>query len=329
MRYYKDKYVEEKISEMEKISKSKKIEESYIKELVANQKGKLSVNSRYYTNEYISEGNWSLVQEDSDIEKIDETVDFEKIVLGIAELSERKKDSEYEYVFIPSYYAVKTLLIYYIKNPKKAEKIYNLKNAIIGGLIFISKYIGGDFDDSRIDFAEIMEALFDLKGELERNKENNDFINNIIDCINGLYGKDLILERRIENFNESKQNWFNIDFYKEKDLLLNYTPINDFRILGHNNIKKDFQHLQKKQENKAKEKIRKTPNHPNNDFPEDSEELRGNLRGWFSQRISKKDRLVYKKDAENKVVYIATACSHYDEATRRIKSTDSYKEIKV
>ena len=75
------------------------------------------------------------------------------------------------------------------------------------------------------------------------------------------------------------------------------------------------------------EKISKTPNHPNNDFPEDSEALKGNLKGWFSQRISKKDRLVYKKDSDKKIIYIATVCGHYDEAPNRTKSTSSYRLI--
>ncbi len=109
--------------------------------------------------------------------------------------------------------------------------------------------------------------------------------------------------------------------------MLNYSPVNDYKILGHKDIKKDFVHLQKGQAEKAKEKIRKTPNHPNNDVPGDSKVLRGELKGWFSQRISKKDRLVYKLDFANKIVYIATACSHYDEAPRRIKSTDKYRPI--
>ena len=78
---------------------------------------------------------------------------------------------------------------------------------------------------------------------------------------------------------------------------------------------------------KAKEKICKTPKHPNNDCPRDSEKLSGDLNGWYSQRISKKDRLVYKKDADNKIVYIATVCGHYDKAPNRIKSTDAYRRI--
>ena len=212
-----------------------------------------------------------------------------------------------------------------MKNKKQAERIYSLKNAIIGGLIFIFKYIGGDFKDERIDLNNLIEELLDYEREL---KDSDNFINDIIDCLNNFYGEDLILERRIKNFNESKNNWFTIDFYKDEKLLFTCVPVKNYQILGHKDIEKDFRHLQKVQKEKAKEKIRKTPNHPNNDCPEDSEALRGNLKGWFSQRISKKDRLVYKKDSDNKIVYIATVCSHYVDAPRRIKSTDSYRVIK-
>lgn len=334
--FYKDKSAERKIQKMEKIIKSKKFRESTIREIVARQKGELDVKSVYYDGN-IAEGNWSLVENDKDI-KILDRFDAEKEIFG-KEHSERKKDAEYEYVFIPSYYAVRILILYYMKNPKQAEKVYGLKNAVVrhigkkfyGGLPFILKYLGGDFKDDRVDFGNFIEELFDYERELVYDEENallNDFIKDIIDCLNNFYGKDLILERRIRNFNESKDNWFIVDFCRNMDeeFILNYIP--DYQILGHKDIEKDFKHLQKGQEKKAKEKIYKTPNHPNNDFPNDSEALRGDLSGWFSQRISKKDRLVYKKDAEKRIVYIATACSHYDQAPRRIKSTDSYKLIK-
>lgn len=329
--YYKDEDVEIEITNMEKILKSKRYDADYVRSLVAKQQGKLSVDSIYYKGN-ISEGNWSLVKDDTDIKKLD-IYDGAKEIYGTAEHSERIKDAEYEYVFIPSFYAVKMLILYYIKNPEQAERIYGLKNAIvthtgkkyIGGLPFVLKYIGGDFKDSRVDFGGLIEELIDST----RETECADFIYDIIDCLNNFYGKDLILERRIKNYNDSKENWFTIDFFKEDELLLNYVQVNDYKILGHNDIKKDFNHLQKGQKQKAKEKIRKTPNHPNNDFPTDSEPLRGDLSGWFSQRISKKDRLVYKKDSTKRTVYIATAYSHYDDATRRVKSTESYKPITI
>lgn len=320
MKYYKDTYAEEEILKMEKIIKSGKVEENIIRDFVAKQKGKLNISSKYYDGD-IAEGNWSLIEEDINIEKLD-IFDAEKEIYGMAEHSERKKDAEYEYVFIPSYYAVKMMMLYYMKNSKQAERIYGLKNAIIGGLIFIYKYIGGDYKDDRIDLSDLIEELLDYERDL---KHSDDFINEIINILNSFYGKDLILERRIKNFNESKDNWFTIDFYKDEDFLLNY--VLDYQILGHKDIKKDFQHLQKIQREKAKEKICKTPKHPNNDCPRDSEKLSGDLNGWYSQRISKKDRLVYKKDADNKIVYIATVCGHYDKAPNRTKSTDAYRRI--
>ena len=214
---------------------------------------------------------------------------------------------------------------YYMRNKEESKRIYHLKRSITGGLIFILKYIGGDYKDNRIDFSEFLDELLNYASESEY---KDSFVNKIIDCLNNFYNKDLILDRRIRNYNESKDNWYTVDFYKDKEFLLHYEPVKDYRILGHKDIEKDFKHLQKGQEERAKDKIRKTPHHPNNDVPEDSEPLRGDLKGWFSQRISKKDRLVYKKDSKNKIVYIATACSHYDDATRRTKSTNSYRAIK-
>jgi len=318
---YEDENAEKEIAKMEEIIKSKKIEDSYIRNLVAMQNGELSVRSKYYKESNIAEGNWSLI-EDSNIEKLNVKFDGAKEIHGIAK---KEKDAEYEYIFIPSYYSVKIIMLYYMKNPKQAERIYGLKNAIVGGLTFIYKYIGGDFEDDRIDLNDFIDEILDYERKLSY---SDDFINDIIDSLNNFYGKDLILERRIRNFNESKDNWFTVDFYKDKDFLLHYIPVKDYKILGHNDIKKDFKHLQKGQKEKAKEKINKTPNHPNNDCPEDSEKLKGDLKEWFSQRISKKDRLVYRKDADKKIVYIATVCGHYEEAPRRTKSTSAYRLIK-
>ena len=317
---YEDEYAEKEIKELEDNLKCRKLKESYIRELLGKQNGRLSVKSAYYKGK-IAGGNWSLIK-DSNIEKLNAEFDGSFEIDGIPK---KEKDAEYEYIFVPSYYIFKILMQYYIANKDVAERIYNLKTSIAGGLIFILKYIGGDYKDNRIDFCDFIEELLDFASDSEY---KDSFVNEIIDCLNNFYNKDLILERRIRNYNESKENWFTVDFYKDKDFLLHYTPVKDYRILGHKDIEKDLKHLQKRQAEKAKEKIRKTPNHPNNDVPEDSEALRGDLKGWFSQRISKKDRLVYKKDFENKIVYIATACSHYDTATRRIKLTDSYREIK-
>lgn len=323
-KYYKDKHAEQKIAVMEEIIKSKKFEKGYIRELVARQKGELSVFSQYYERN-IAEGNWSLIEEDLDIKKLDR-FDGEKEIFG--EVSERKKDAEYEYVFIPSYYAFKILILYFEKDPTQSKRIYGLKNAINGGLSFILKYIGGDFKDDRIDFATLIEKLFDFQSKSDA---DNDYINDIIDCLNNFYGKNLILERRIRNFNESKENWFCIDFYKEtekdEDLLSNYTLIEDYKILMHRDVKKDWKHLEKQQIKKAKEKISKTPLHPYNNFPKDSEKLKGNLKGWFSQRISEKDkdRIVYKIEQDKKIVYIATVCDHYKDAPGRTKSMVSYR----
>ena len=341
MVYYKDKGAERRIEKMEQRIKSKKFEDSYIRELVARQKGELGVSSKYYEGN-IAEGNWSQLEKDLDIKRLD-IFDAEKEIYGKVIYSERKKDAEYEYVFIPSYYAVKTLILYYLNNKEQAERVYGLKNAVVrregkkfyGGLPFILKYIGGDFEDNRIDINKLMEELLDFVSGLKNNENNflDDFIKDIIDCLNDFYGKNLVLERRIKNFNESKENWFYIDFYeeikKESDYLLNYTIVDNCKILMHRDVEKDFKCLQKKQEIKAKEKISKTPKYPKNDSPEDSELLKGDLKGWLSQRISKKDRLVYKiesdKKTDKKIVYIAAAYGHYDKASRRTKSTDAYR----
>ena len=172
---YKDEKAEKEISKMKEIIITRKFEDSYIRNLVAMQNGELYVRSQYYKGN-IAEGNWSLI-EDSNIDKLNAKFDGDKEIEGI---SKKEKDAEYEYVFIPSYYAVKTMILYYMKNKKQAERIYGLKNAIIGGLIFIFKYIGGDFKDERIDLNDFIEELLDYEREL---KDNDDFINDIIEKI--------------------------------------------------------------------------------------------------------------------------------------------------
>lgn len=328
---------EKEIITMKKVIKSEKFEESYIRKLVSMQKGGLSILSKYYDGN-IAEGNWSLIENDLDIENLDKeiiddkSVDAIDIMLGLAEYP-RVKDAEYSYVFIPSYYAVKILILYYLEDKKQAKRIYALRNAVVrrngekfyGGLPFILKYMKKlPKDDSiKFDFADIMEALLDYKNGLEINNTKDDFINDINDCIEKSCCKTFIIEKRIKDFKDEKDKYFCVNIGD----LLHFTPVDNYQILGHRDIKKDFKYLQKEQKEKAMEKISKTPNHPNNDFPEDSEALKGNLKGWFSQRISKKDRLVYKKDSDKKIIYIATVCGHYDEAPNRTKSTSSYRLI--
>ena len=227
----------------------------------------------------------------------------------------------------------------HIKDKEQAKKIYGLKHAVInrkdnkfyGGFPFILKYIGGDYKDERIDLQSLTETLLNFVSELKYDNTNDlsdDFINDIIDCLNDFFSKNLILERRIKHFNECKDNWFCIDF-KENYPSLNYMLANDCKILMHRDVEKDLKLLQKKYAEKAKEKISRTPYYPNNNFPEDSELLKGNLKGWLSQRITKKDRLVYKieldKITKKRIVYIAAAYGHYDKAHRRSNSTASFK----
>ena len=263
-KYYKDEYCESIIVETEEMLKRRKFDEKYIRGLIGKQKGELSIKSKYYDGN-IAEANWSLLEDDSKIEKLDKTVDIIDVLYGLDEFPDRKpdreKDAEYEYVFIPSYYAVKMLILYYLDNPEKAKRIYGLKNAVVtrkgkkfyGGLPFILRYIGGDYEDERIDFGNIIGEVLDTYET--RNTDNflDDFIKDIIDCLNNFYQKDLILERRIYHFNNGKDNWFTIDFYKESEnLKLNYMLVNDYKILMHRDVKKDWQHLRKSDEKKSK-----------------------------------------------------------------------------
>ena len=338
-KYYKDEYCESIIAEAEEMLKSRKFDEKYIKELIGRQKGELSIKSKYYDGN-IAEANWSLLEDDSKIEKLDEKmkdprkVNALDVLHGLDEFPNREKDAEYEYVFIPSYYAVKMLILYYLDNPEKAKRIYSLRNAVVtrkgkkfyGGLPFILKYIGGDYEDKRVDLDKIVSGVLDTYSTNNTDNFLDDFIKDIIDCLNNFYKKDLILERRIYHFNHGKDNWFNIDFYEEsKNLKLNYMLVNDYKILMHRDVKKDWQHLQKSDEKKARDKVSKTPYHPNNDSPKDSEALKGDMKGWFSQHINKKDRLVYRVEKNEKTVYIATVCDHYKDASNRSRTRVAYK----
>ncbi len=132
--------------------KKDETDDAYIRQLVAKQKGKLYVESRYY-KEDIAEGNWSIIDNDYDIKGFDtEEIDAELVESCISTFGKsiREKDAEYTYVFIPSYYAVKKLILYYLRNTTQAKRIYSLRNAVVrrdckkadkfyGGLPFILK----------------------------------------------------------------------------------------------------------------------------------------------------------------------------------------------
>ena len=230
-KYYKnrDKDADEEIRTMKEIYKSSKFDESYIRKLVADQKGELSVNSIYWKEEKISAGNWSKI-EDEKIKTLDEEVvsdkyvDAKDVLLGLDDYPKeegyRKNNAEYEYVFIPSLYAVMSLIKYYLKNKEEALKVYNLKNAVVrkdkeiyyGGLPFVLKYLEEFLDDDSIDdiksdFTDMMEELIDCKRGLEINKENDEFINDIVNCIKKSKCKSLILEKRIKDYEYAKDKY--------------------------------------------------------------------------------------------------------------------------
>lgn len=342
--FYKnrDKDADEEIKKMKETYKSGKFDELSIRKLVAEQKGELSVNSIYWKKEKISAGNWSKI-EDSKIKTLDEEVvrtksmyhkpdDGLDVLLGLDHYSKdkdkvylREKNAEYEYVFIPSFYAVMSLIKYYLKNKKEALKIYNLKNAVVkkdkeiyyGGLPFILKYLNkfskdDSITDIKSDFVDIMEKLIDCKSGLEINKEKDEFINDIVNCIQKSKCKDFILEKRIK------------DCEYEKNKYIECKIINDYKILMHRDVEKDWKHLKAGQIKKANEIIDNTPKFPKNEPPK-NDPLNANIKGWFSQRVSKKDRVVYKKDTTEKAIYIATVCDHYKDAERRSKSKKSYR----
>ncbi len=341
--FYKnrDKDADEEIKKMKETYKNGKFDEFFIRKLVAEQKGELSVNSIYWKKEKISAGNWSKI-EDSKIKTLDkevvctestynESVDALDVILGLDHYLEvkdevhlRQKNAEYEYVFIPSFYAVMSLIKYYLKNKNEALKVYNLKNAVVnknkgiyyGGLPFILKYLNKFLRDSSIidikfDFADIMEELIDYKSSLI-NQEKDEFINDIINCIKNSKCKDFILEKRIK------------DCEYAKDKYIEYKIIDNYKILMHRDVEKDWKHLKEGQIKKANGIIDNTPKFPKNEPPK-NDPLNANIKGWFSQKVSKKDRVVYKKDTSKKAIYIATVCDHYKDAERRSKSKTSYR----
>lgn len=318
-----------KIKKMKKNYESEKFERKYIQELIGSQKCELDVESRYFKGKNIAEANWSVIEKDEDIENLDrEEIEDKLVDICISKLKKdksdiREKNSEYTYVFMPSYYAVKTLILYYLENRMEAKKIYGLKNAVVrrqekkfyGGLPFILKYLKKMPKDKsiRFDFAEFMQKLLDCKLRLEINNDKDEFIKNIIDCIKEADCGKLILERRVKDFKDEKDK-----FYIECKI------IGDYKILNHRDVEKDWGHLQKSHIKKANEIIDNTPNFPKNEPPK-NDPLHADIKGWFSQRVSKKDRVVYKKDSTEKKVYIATVCDHYKDAERRSRSTKSYR----
>lgn len=343
----KDEFVETKIKDMKEKIKCKKFEDDYIRELVAIQKGELSVLSKYYSGN-IAEGNWSLLSEDSLIKDLDENI-FEPKKSELPDVKDikslREKDAEYTYVFIPSYYAVKTIILYYLENRLDAQRIYGLKNAVVrrdnkkskkfyGGLPFILKYMkkiytkkSSKYDSIKSDFADVIQELLDRKLGLEINNIKDDFINDIIDCINSSHCGDFILKKRIIDFEHEKRKYFCInynDWLEKNGKSLNYTLVDEYTILMHRDVAKDWLHLKEGEIRKANEIIKNTPNFPRN-IPPRNDPLEANIKGWFSQRVSHKDRVVYRKESSEKTVYIATVCDHYKDAAKRSKSKAAYK----
>ena len=323
---------------MRDILKDKKIKESDLLNLIGKQKNGLNVDSEYYDGN-IAEGNWSLLKNDIDIKELDKDkreakIDLLDICLGLDKEEKDKKirenDAEYEYVFKPSFYAVISLIFYYLNNRKEAEKIFNLKIAVLrkniteseeyyGGLPFILRYLkvmlSKDSKDPMVsDFIKIMDELIDRKRIMEINNDYDEFLNDIIDCIRKSGYKDFILTKRVKDLEFEKDKYFHIEY-----------KIDGYDILMHRDVKKDWKYLKEAYVKEAKEKIRKTPKHPFNDSEKDSEKLKRELKGWYSQQIGIKDRLVYKKDKNNKVVYIATVCDHYKDAEGRTRSTIAYR----
>lgn len=343
----KDTYKEEELEkEILETYKCEKYEDNFIRDLVGKQKGKLNAFSKYYKGN-IEEGNWSVLKADSDIDYFDsEEIETELVDTCVSKLGKsiREKDSEYTYVFIPSYYAVKTLILYYLRYTMDAKRIYGLRNAVVrrnskksnkfyGGLPFILKYMKKIYkrksykDDSiKYDFAEVIQELLDHKIGLEINNIEDDFINDIIDCISKSHCGDYILEKRIKDFKDAKEDFYCVDFKDKLENnreLLNYT-VDGYKILMHRDVEKDWPHLKEGEIKKANQIISNTPNFPKN-VPPKNDPLRANIKGWFSQRVSHKDRVVYKKDYNEKTVYIATVCDHYKDAERRSRSTVAYK----
>lgn len=342
---YKEEENQEKFNKEIKFFESEKLDDIKIRQIVGKQKGQLDVKSNYYTGN-IAEANWSVIEDDSDIKWFDTEIIEKRLVKSCIEAGKsiRENNSEYTYVFIPSYYAVKSLILYYIRYTRNAKKIYGLKNAVVrrnnkksdkfyGGLPFVLRYMRfiyakkSTIDDSiKYDFAEVMQELLDRKIGLDMNNSKDDFINDIIDCINNSASTSFIRDKRIKEFSDDKEKYFCIEFFKSKindSNTINYSLIGDYKILMHRDVEKDWAHIQKYID-KANEIIMNTPNFPNNTPPK-NDPLEANIKGWFSQRVSNKDRVVYKKDSTEKVVYIATVCDHYKNAARRTKSKAAYK----
>lgn len=345
IKIYDEEHKETELKKEIDFFKNGKIEDNYIRQIISKQKGQLDVKSRYFKKEFIAEANWSILDNDEDIKSFDTEEIGEELIATCIEhgKSIRKKDAEYTYIFIPSYYAVKKLILYYLRNSIQAKRIYGLRNAVVrrddkkkdkfyGGLPFILKYMRFIYtkktskDDSiKYDFAEVLQELLDRKIGLEMNNSKDDFINDIIDCINNSVYTSYIRDKRIKDFTDDREKYYCIDFnekIKNKEEI-NFSIVGDYKILMHRDVEKDWAHIQKYIE-KANEIIANTPRFPNN-IPPKNDPLDADIKGWFSQRVSHKDRVVYKKDSSEKTVYIATVCDHYKNAARRTKSRAAYK----
>ena len=307
--------------------KSDEIDDVKIRQIVGKQKGQLNVDSNYYSGN-IAEANWSVIEEDSDIKWFDTEIIEKSLVKSCVEAGKsiRENNSEYTYVFIPSYYAVKSLILYYIRYTRNADRIYGLKNAVVRYMRFIYAKKTSIDDSLKYDFAEVMQELLDRKIGLDKNNAKDDFINDIIDCINNSACISYIRDKRIKDFKDDKEKYYCIE-YNGRSILdkgkINFSLVGDYKILMHRDVEKDWIHIQKYID-KANEIIANTPNFPNN-IPPKNDPLEADIKGWFSQRVSHKDRVVYKKDSKEKIVYIATVCDHYKNAARRTKSNAAYK----
>lgn len=281
---YKEEENQEKFNKEIKFFESEKLDDIKIRQIVGKQKGQLDVKSNYYTGN-IAEANWSVIEDDSDIKWFDTEIIEKRLVKSCIEAGKsiRENNSEYTYVFIPSYYAVKSLILYYIRYTRNAKKIYGLKNAVVrrdnkksdkfyGGLPFVLRYMRfiyakkSTIDDSiKYDFAEVMQELLDRKIGLDMNNSKDDFINDIIDCINNSASTSFIRDKRIKEFSDDKEKYFCIEFFKSKindSNTINYSLIGDYKILMHRDVEKDWAHIQKYID-KANEIIMNTPNFPN------------------------------------------------------------------
>ena len=178
--------------------KSERFEDDAVRALIGKQKSELSVSSKYYDGN-IAEGNWSLLEDDSYLKYLDsEIVDKSLVAKAKKEygVPSRDKDSEYTYIVIPSYYAVKRLILYYLRYRAEAKRIYGLRNAVVtrdsidyhkfyGGLPFVLRYLSLIIKDTLLvsDFMCLVDEIKIYKEGFDKNNMYDDFINDIIDCL--------------------------------------------------------------------------------------------------------------------------------------------------